>query len=746
MQSAFSQEKKCDMFYFLGFSGIIRPVAHEMALPLSAASGIQVVQSGNNDIKLVNLYSQQPAGVLMSSFLRFGSGLTILFILGAVLATSVAMLALLTPRSLEPGFVVMASTFLSGLMILGALMAYRLITFLRDLARAAEHVRAEDFTLRLPARKEDEFGRLAETFNSMAERLGHYHALTENNRLLEQQITRYTEMEKNMCTLNRKLEERAANRAVELIATNERLTREISERETTQKKLMENRIMLQTVFDGISEPLLLLDRELRIKMMNETACKYYQLAPGREPLGNKCHHLFREEPSPCKGCTVPVDIKDGRPRVFQRKGFIQPDRDEKVSVYPIKTAVGKIDGCVLHIRDMTDEKRMERELMQADRMISLGILVSGVAHEINNPNNWIMLNAPILLETWRSILPILDAYYEKNGDFSAGGLPYLEMKEAVPRLLSGILGGSKRIMKIVNDLKDYARHQPGDPRAPVDINKMLDNAVSLVENQIKKSTTRFAVDYDDALPMIQGDWQRLEQVVINLLQNACQALPNHNSAIFLKSFFDKQTGMAAISVQDEGRGIPEKNLLRITDPFFTTKADIGGTGLGLSVSSKIIKNHGGRLTVVSREGKGATFTILLPLEQRSEKVRVLIVDDDEDIRLLMAKILRFRGRYAIREATNGAEACLMLGNEAPDVLILDINMPDMDGLEVCRQIRKTPLLLGIKVIIITGHTESQRARDIVEMGFTNLIAKPFSPKQFTQMVESVLRDKGSGLK
>jgi signal transduction histidine kinase/ActR/RegA family two-component response regulator len=542
-----------------------------------------------------------------------------------------------------------------------------------------------------------------------------------------------------MRTLNRELEERMAHRTVELLTTNERLTREISEREAAEKKLVENRIMLQTVFDGISEPLLLIDRKLNIRMLNETARKYYQLPSEMEPLGRMCHQLFNGHVLPCEGCPVAANIAEGQSRTFERKGFMNPDRDEKVSVYPIKTTGGGFEGCVLHIRDMTDEKRMEQELMQADKMISLGILVSGVAHEINNPNNWIMLNAPILLETWNSILPILDAYYEKSGDFSVGGLPDLEMKEAVPRLLSGILGGSKRIMKIVNDLKDYARYQPGDERAPVDINKMLGNAVSLVENQIKKSTDHFTVDYDKTLPPIQGDWQKLEQVMINLLQNACQALPDSSKAIYLKSFFDKRTGMVAICVRDEGVGISGKNLSRITDPFFTTKGDAGGTGLGLSVSSKIVKNHGGHLTVMSQEGRGASFTILLPLEQRSEKVKVLVVDDDADIRTLMASVLNIKGRYAIREAMNGAEACLMLGTEAPDVLILDINMPDMNGLEVCRQIHKTPSLFGLKVIIITGHTGSQRARAIMELGFTNILAKPFTPQQLRQAVESVLR-------
>lgn len=546
-------------------------------------------------------------------------------------------------------------------------------------------------------------------------------------------------IEEKLLTLNRELEDRVRNRTTELVAANERLTWEIRDREMTERELQENRRMLQTVFDGIAEPLLLLDSVLNIRMMNRTARAYYQLDDEMRVEGLQCHRLFKNKTTPCEGCRVPGAIEEGTPQIYERKGFMRPDQDERFAAYPIQNASGENDGCVIHIRDITEEKRMENELIQADKMISLGILVSGVAHEINNPNNWIMLNAPILLETWQSVLPILDAYYQKAGDFSAGGLPYQEMKDIVPRLLNGILGGSKRIMKIVNDLKDYARYQPGNAREPVDINKVIENAVSLLENQIRKSTGSFTIDYGQNLPMIQGDWQKLEQVVINLLQNACQSLPDSGKGIHISSFLDKQTGTVAVSVADEGIGIPETNLSRIIDPFFTTKGDIGGTGLGLSVSSKIVNDHGGRLSVDSREGHGATFTVYLPLEQRSEKVKVLVVDDDETIRLLATKILSSKGRYAVREAANGVEACLMLGTDTPELLILDINMPDMDGFEVCRQIRKTPSLLGLKVIVITGNIESPRVDAIRKMGFPNILQKPIMPTKLLQLADALIR-------
>jgi CheY-like chemotaxis protein len=175
------------------------------------------------------------------------------------------------------------------------------------------------------------------------------------------------------------------------------------------------------------------------------------------------------------------------------------------------------------------------------------------------------------------------------------------------------------------------------------------------------------------------------------------------------------------------------------DPFFTTKRHMGGTGLGLSVSSKIVQDHGGELTVNSKPGKGATFSVLLPTEQRVEKVKVLVADDDEMVRDIVAGSLHKTQRFLVKEAVNGIETCFMIGMDTPDILILDINMPDMDGLEVCRQIHTTHALKDLKVIVITGDHRSEKARAIAEMGFGNILPKPFSTLKITGMVEAVLR-------
>jgi len=282
-------------------------------------------------------------------------------------------------------------------------------------------------------------------------------------------------------------------------------------------------------------------------------------------------------------------------------------------------------------RDITERKRAQEQerlhqeqLFQASKMVALGTLVSGVAHEINNPNNFIRLNTPTLQEAWKSALPILEEYYTENGDFMIGGMKYTEMREKIPVLFSGILNGSKRIMQIVEDLKNFVRKDVAEAKQSVDIKAVLQSAISLISNMIKKSTDRFSVEYGRDLPALTGNFQRLEQVFVNLIQNACQALKDSSKGIFVSIYCDEEMKSIVIKIRDEGIGIPSENLSQITDPFFTTRHDSGGTGLGLSISSKIVEEHDGRMNFESEVGKGTTVKIVLPIQEQNNTSKGII--------------------------------------------------------------------------------------------------------------------------
>ncbi len=275
--------------------------------------------------------------------------------------------------------------------------------------------------------------------------------------------------------------------------------------------------------------------------------------------------------------------------------------------------------------DITKRKQAEQEaklwqdqLIQADKMAALGTLVAGIAHEINNPNNLIMLNIPILNRTWNSIAPILHEYYEKNGDFSIAGFKYTRMTTEFTKICSAILEGSQRIKAIVADLKKYSSINEDGTTELVDIKAMLSSAINLLSNNIKKYTNHFQADFGENIPPVKGNFQHFEQVVINLIQNSCQALSEKNKAVYVACSYRELDHEVVITIQDEGVGIPQKNLSRIFDPFFTTKRDIGGMGLGLSVSQSIIKKYNGSLQFSSKSGKGTTARIILPVEDQGK--------------------------------------------------------------------------------------------------------------------------------
>lgn len=275
-----------------------------------------------------------------------------------------------------------------------------------------------------------------------------------------------------------------------------------------------------------------------------------------------------------------------------------------------------LDGAIFDIskrkqaEDLTELQ--QQQLIQADKMATLGILVSGVAHEINNPNNFMLLNSNNLADVWQDVKPILDKRYESNGDFMIAGMPYSDMKDDIATLISGISEGAERIRKIVQSLKDFARQDGGVTGQNVKVNSIVESSTIILSNLIKKTTDNFKVVYGENLPEVKGNSQQIEQVIINLVSNACQALEDKEKAVTVTTRYKNDSKEVIISVTDKGKGITPEDLKHIMDPFFTTKRDSGGTGLGLSISYNIVKEHSGEFHIESEVGKGTTATIYLP--------------------------------------------------------------------------------------------------------------------------------------
>ena len=284
-----------------------------------------------------------------------------------------------------------------------------------------------------------------------------------------------------------------------------------------------------------------------------------------------------------------------------------------------KTGWSTEPRAVAIVLDVTEQRKIEeaaqreREaLTRADKMISLGVLVSGVAHEINNPNHSIMLNMSLLRDAWRGIMPIVDEHAAREGETRIANLPWDELRGEVASLIEDVELATERIRGIVSELRSFALDPDPHERRAVSMNDVVRSSLRLLGNHVRKATTRFSVSLAPGLPDVLGNARRLEQIVVNLVINACQALESTDRAIAIET--GKTHTHVFVRVVDEGRGISPDDLRRITEPFFTTKRTAGGTGLGLAVSDRIVQEHGGALTFESELGKGTTVTLAIPFE------------------------------------------------------------------------------------------------------------------------------------
>ncbi len=514
----------------------------------------------------------------------------------------------------------------------------------------------------------------------------------------------------------------------------------IRKRKKSEAELIRTKRFLETILDNTPMGVACLDGEFNYLKVNTAYARLHGRAPSCFTAENH-FDLFPHEDDEKNFRGV---IEKGQPH-FEYARFVKKEREQggapvywDMSVVPIKTPRDDVTGAVLTIVDVSERKAVERELIQADKMVSLGVLVSGVAHEINNPNNFITVNASLMEKTWPDILPVLDERYKNDGGLRLAGIPYAVMRDRVPRLLSGISEGGRRIDRIVKDLKRFAQPHGSALDEPVDLNAVVRSALNLIRKMITDHTDHFVADYGADLPVVTGSGRHLEQVVINLIQNACYALPDKGHAVHVVTGRDPETDAVILRVADEGKGIPREDLPRLMDPFFTTRRTSGGTGLGLSVASAIVREHSGRITVESEPGKGSVFTVSLPLSREMEMKKVLVVEDEPDSSELIVKLLNKKYICRIETASNGIECCLRLGTFQPDIMILDINMPEMNGVEVCRRMKSNPALFNIDVVVVTGLPDSDRVREIKEMGFVKVLAKPLLPSALYEAVDGRL--------
>ena len=334
-------------------------------------------------------------------------------------------------------------------------------------------------------------------------------------------------------------------------------------------------------------------------------------------IGNKgkCYEKLFKKGSICQDCPAIKSFKTGKPTVIEKK---EDNKYYLINTYPTLSNNGNVDKIIAICSNITKQKQMEFQLLQSYKLASLGKLVAGVAHEINNPNTFIRGNIKIIKESFNDIFPILDNYFDDHKDLTIARLKYDIFEENIPILIDDMVSGTNRIKKIVDELRNYAKKDEGLLIDDIKINNIINNSLRLIDNQIRQHAS-VELELDPNIPKFKGNIQKIEQVIVNLLLNASQAIENGKGKIAVETRFNKELSYVIIKVKDNGKGMDEKTKKSIFDPFFTTKRDKGGTGLGLSISFRIIKEHYGRIEVNTKLNHGTTFRIYIPIKTMEQK-------------------------------------------------------------------------------------------------------------------------------
>ncbi len=371
----------------------------------------------------------------------------------------------------------------------------------------------------------------------------------------------------------------------------EELKREVEERKKIDQALLRSKTNLQSVFDGISEPLIMLDHKMTVKVLNLAARDYAQAKNYMDIVGNQCFIALAGKSAPCPGCKLQKALQAGNPMLFERKGLIDPSRIEEVVIYPMHKNIEEEEHAIIRIRDITEEKKIEGQLIRADRLSSLGQLSAGIAHEIRNPLASISLFTGILCDE--------NKYCRSDQEFEL----FDEIKSSI-----------HRIEDIIKRVLNFAKPSVTSSEQ-IDLNDLTRESVKLWSSKLRKSQINIDLALDSGLPTVRGDLIGLQQVINNLILNAIEAMgKNGNIKVITAqgpSTLGKPTQSVFLRVHDTGPGIKKANQEDIFNPFFTTKAD--GTGLGLSISHQIVKRHGGIFSFENNEDAGTTFSMELPV-------------------------------------------------------------------------------------------------------------------------------------
>ena len=521
----------------------------------------------------------------------------------------------------------------------------------------------------------------------------------------------------------------------ELETTNTKLLEEIAERKKMQKLLIEAKTDWEDSFDSINEAITIHDNSFHIIRANKAASEMLGMSfPAM--LKQPCYMSYHGTDRPLVGCPSCEVMKSGNPTVTQR---FEPHLKKYIEIkaLPRFDKNNQLTGLIHVVRDVTDSKRLEEQLLQSQKLEAIGKLAGGVAHDFNNILTAIVGYADLTL---RKLPP--DDLLRGNVD--------------------QILEAADRATSLTQSLLAFSRKQIINPK-PNDLNDIVSNFEKFLLRLIREDIEIMTTCANDELTVL-ADKGQIEQILMNLVTNARDAMPTGGQIAirtettdmddaFIKTHgFGKAGKYALLSVSDTGHGIPAEIKEKIFEPFFTTKEQGKGTGLGLSMVYGIVKQHDGYIDVSDKPGKGTTFRIYLPLsrgvvkEERREEERlpvrggsevILVAEDDAALRRLCSTILGNYG-YSVIEAVDGQDAVEKYSKNRDKVqlIILDCIMPKKKGKEAYQEV----LMINpsIKAIFVSGYTEDIISKEgLLDPGI-NFILKPITPSDLLKKVRELL--------
>ncbi len=372
------------------------------------------------------------------------------------------------------------------------------------------------------------------------------------------------------------------------------------------------------------------------------------------------------------------------------------------------------------------EKGLQQELNLASRLATVGEMAAGIAHEINNPLTGVVGFSGLLLKK--------------------------DIPEDVRKDVNIINEGAQRISSVTSRMLAFA-HQHESKQATAKINDIIETTLTMRSYNMESSNIKVTTELDPELPVTAVDAVQIQQVFLNIILNAEIEMKKAYQGGNLTVKTERIGNTIRISFQDDGPGIPKKNLDKIFDPFFTTREVGEGTGLGLSVSYGIVTQHGGKIYVQSRFGKGATFFVELPIVSKEEQLeitqpatgvskklsraRILVVDDKPPVQDFLNEILSEEG-HEVEIVDNGDDALDRLGSENYDVILLDVKLSDMSGIEIYKYIQKSVKSLARRVIFVTGDVISKDTIVFIKSAEVPYITKPFDAEQLKKGINHIL--------